>query len=69
MTFRKNEYKYFVSYSHVNDSGFGFGSGEIITNFKIKSFNDIREIRNHIIDIIKKEYPNPDPVILFWREF
>ncbi len=57
---KKNEYHYFVSFSHVKNGNLGTGEATIQTNKEISNRNDINWIR----DGIEKEYNVQNVVIL-----
>jgi hypothetical protein len=53
------KYKYFMSYAYTK----GFGSSEMITNYKLKTYE---QIKSNQVTISKKE--NIDGVIiLYWK--
>lgn len=60
--------KYFISYSHMNENGEGFGCCTLLRKKKIKSIEDINEIKNSIENQVKdKPYPIKNVVILNFK--
>lgn len=60
-------YKYFISYNHLSDSGYGYGNVEVNIDFKIKSIQDIEKVSRLIEE--EKNFPERSVAILFYRRF
>lgn len=60
--FKKTHY-YYVTYSYQNNFQFGTGSLRIRMNKKIKTIDDVNEIRDHI----RNKYDLGTVVVLNWK--
>lgn len=58
-------YSYFVSYSHVNSNGSGFGCTQINLTKPIRSFDDVMLVRKAIAESL----PGFDVVVINFRRF